>query len=379
MNTLKIIYSASETDNDLYYATGFLAPDPFLFIQLDSKKVIFLSDLEYERGKSEAKVDLIVRSARLVEELKKKNKKPTVLNILLSWLEDEGLNIDSLKVEVPNYFPAYLYRELSFVFKDIEVKQDALFAEQRMKKTEEEKNYLREILKITAGAFDIVKKILEESKIDGEFLYYDGEKLTSEFIKQRLNEYFAKNDAFAMSIIIASGEQGCEPHNCGSGPIYAHKTLIADIYPRSLRTRYFGDMTRTFVKGTPPSSVIKLYETVKTAQEMGISMVKAGVDSNLIHSAIVKFFEESGYKTGLLDGKLQGFIHSTGHGIGLDIHEPPRIVHPDGAILEENYVVTVEPGLYYYDIGAVRIEDVVMVKKDGAEILSDYPKILQIP
>lgn len=377
MNILRLIYSASEYDSDLYYATGFSAPDPFLFVELNNKKFIFLSDLEYERGKKEAKVDEVVRTAPLFEQLKKTKEKPTISDLLLVWLEEKNIKKDSISVEVPFNFPAYFYKTLVDSFKNVQIKSNPLYIQQRMKKSSQEVEYIKEILKVTAGAFEIVEKYLKQSTIRGEFLYYQGQKLTSEFIRSKINEYLIQNDAFAFSTIIASGEQGCEPHNTGSGPIYAHKTLIVDIYPRSLKTRYFGDMTRTFIKGEVSDAVLKLYETVKKAQEMGISMVKSGVDGSAIHNTIVKFFEDNGYKTGELNGKLQGFIHTTGHGLGLDIHEPPRI-GPAGQILEEDYVVTVEPGLYYYDIGAVRIEDVILIRKEKSEVLSSYPKILKV-
>lgn len=377
MDILKVIYSDSERNSDLYYATGFSAPDPFLFIELNEKKFIFLSDLEYERGKKEAKVDEVIRTAPLIEQLKKTREKPAVVDMLLLWLENKNISKDSLIVEVPFDFPAYLYKNLLSFFKNVQVNQNHLYIQQRMKKTAQEIEYIKEVLSITSGAFDIVKKYLEESVIQGEFLYYKGNKLTSEFIRGKINEYFAQNDAFAFSTIIASGNHSCEPHNIGYGPVYANKTLIADIYPKSLKTRYFGDMTRTFVKGDVSDAVGKLYDTVKKAQEMAISMVKSGIDGSVVHNAVIKFFEEDDYKTGMLNGKVQGFIHTTGHGLGLDIHEPPRI-GPQGQILQEGYVVTVEPGLYYFDIGGVRIEDVILVKKDRAELLSNYPKVLKV-
>ncbi len=376
-NILKVIYSASEIDNDLYYATNFLAPDPFLYIELNNKKIIFLSDLEYERGKNEAKVESVVRITPLLETLKKIKPQPSIVDILLLWLEQNEIRKERIKVELPYNFPAYLFKEIFSHFPLVEIKKNFLYIENRMKKNAQEIENIKEILKITAGAFDIVKKFLKHSKVRSGFLYYKKEKLTSEYLKRKLNEYFISNDAITTSIIIASGKQGCEPHNLGSGAIYANQTLIVDLYPRSLKTRYWGDMTRTFIKGDISDEVQKLYDTVKKAQEMAIGKIKEGVDCGNIHNDIIKYFDESGYKTGLRNGKLQGFIHSTGHGLGLDIHEPPRIA-PGNGILKEGNVITIEPGLYYFDIGAVRIEDVVLVKKDCGKILSHYPKTLKI-
>jgi Xaa-Pro aminopeptidase len=378
MNKLRVIYSNSEVDSDLYYITRFLAPDPFLFVELNGKRIIFLSDLEYERGKKQASVDCVIRLSPLVDTLKEQKRSTSPTHILLLWLEQNNISKDEVQVEVPQNFPAYLYKEFSVMFPKVIIANTALFFNERIKKSAQEIKYLKEILRITAGAFDIVKKYLQASKIKGRFLYYKGSKLTSEFLKTEVNKYLLANNALSQSIIIAPGSQGCEPHNLGTGPILAHKTLIVDIFPRHLHSRYFGDMTRTFIKGDVSDKIIKLYETVKYAQEeIAIKSIRAGVKCQKIHNSIVEFFTKQGYKTGMQNGKMQGFIHSTGHGLGLDIHEPPRIANNE-SVLEEGNVVTVEPGLYYFDIGAVRIEDVVVVKKNKAELLSNYPKIFKV-
>jgi Xaa-Pro aminopeptidase len=106
-------------------------------------------------------------------------------------------------------------------------------------------------------------------------------------------------------------------------------------------------------------------------------MIKDGVKSKDVHTAIVDYFNEQGFETGKLNGKQQGFIHSTGHGLGLEIHEPPRIGMGE-EILREGNVVTVEPGLYYEKLGGIRIEDVVVVEKNGCTNLTKYPKRFRV-
>ncbi len=167
------------------------------------------------------------------------------------------------------------------------------------------------------------------------------------------------------------------PHHSGSGPIVPDTPIVIDIFPRSQQTGYFGDMTRTVVKGTPSKEVKRMYKAVLEGQKIGISMIKHGVKSADVHNAVVDYFSKSGFKTGQIDGKQQGFIHSTGHGLGLEIHEPPR-VSVGNDILQAGNVVTVEPGLYYEKLGGVRIEDVVLVTKKGCEVLSKFPKKFQV-
>ena len=106
-------------------------------------------------------------------------------------------------------------------------------------------------------------------------------------------------------------------------------------------------------------------------------MIKHGVKARSVHGAIDKLFEERGFVTGQKNGRMQGFFHTTGHALGLDIHEPPRIAY-NNITLEKGMVLTVEPGLYYYPHGGIRIEDTVLVTKSGIENLTRFPKFLEI-
>ena len=120
-----------------------------------------------------------------------------------------------------------------------------------------------------------------------------------------------------------------------------------------------------------------MYETVLRAQEQAITQVGNGADGVAIHRGILELFEQAGYATGERDGRMQGFFHGTGHGLGLEIHEAPSISSRDGR-LETGHVVTVEPGLYYAEAGGVRIEDVVAVTDDGCSVLTCFPKFLEL-
>ncbi|HET8575937.1 MAG TPA: M24 family metallopeptidase, partial [Methylomirabilota bacterium] len=182
-----------------------------------------------------------------------------------------------------------------------------------------------------------------------------------------------ENDCIAQHTIIACGEQGVDPHNQGSGPIRPHQGIIFDIFPRSSATRYFADMTRTVVKGRASDELKRIYDAVLAAQLRGIALVRAGASGAAIHAEVNRTLEDRGYLTGVVNGRNQGFFHGTGHGVGLDIHEPPRVSRVDQQ-LEAGHVVTVEPGLYYPGRGAVRIEDIVVVEEGGCRNLTRAPK-----
>jgi len=177
--------------------------------------------------------------------------------------------------------------------------------------------------------------------------------------------------------IVAGGDQAVDPHNRGSGPLLAHRPIILDVFPRSTRTFYHADMTRTVVRGRIDPRVREMYATVNDGCEIAFSRLRDGAKGDEIHKAIQDLFVERGFRTGPRDGKVEGFFHGTGHGVGLEVHERPRIGALAPYVMRAGHVVTVEPGLYYPGIGGVRIEDLVVVRKDGCENLNGYVKRLE--
>jgi Xaa-Pro aminopeptidase len=177
--------------------------------------------------------------------------------------------------------------------------------------------------------------------------------------------------------IVAGGEQAVDPHNRGSGPLLPHRPIIIDVFPRSTRTMYHADMTRTVVRGKISRRVREMYDTVNDGCEIAFARLRDGASGSEIHKAIQALFEERGFRTGPRDGKMEGFFHGTGHGVGLEVHERPRITGQIDDTMRAGHVVTVEPGLYYPGVGGVRIEDLVVVRKDGCENLNTYRKTLE--
>ena len=179
-------------------------------------------------------------------------------------------------------------------------------------------------------------------------------------------------------LIVAGGKQGCDPHERGYGPLRAHEPIILDIFPRSMTTGYFGDITRTVVRGRASEAIRKLYDTVLQGQTFAFKSMREGVATVDVHKAVQEFFEKQGYKTGKKGGRMQGFFHGTGHGLGLEIHEPPRMGVNSTGKLQAGEVVTVEPGLYYPQIGGVRMEDVALITKGAPRNLTRFERVLEI-
>ena len=371
-----LIIASSEVDSNLYYATHFLAPDPFMFLQVghppQAEKILVMSDLELDRAKSQAKVNTVLSLSQYENLAKQKGKEPTWVNVLNLLLQERKVKW----ILVPSNFPIEYADGLRGKGYLLEFRRDPFF-EERTLKSEEEVEYIREVQRATEEATEMAIQAIRESEIRKGLLYRNGEVLTSETLKKIINVKLMEKGCVAQHTIVASGDQACDPHNEGSGPISAGTAIIMDVFPRSSRTRYFADMTRTVVRGKAPDKLKRIYETVQRAQEAAIGLIHDGAPGREIHERVCQVFKQAGFETGILGGRMQGFFHGTGHGLGLDIHEPPRISRSD-YVLKRGHVVTVEPGLYYPGAGAVRIEDLVWVTDTGCINLTQYPKQLEV-
>jgi len=368
-----LIIAASETDANLYYATQFWAPDPFIFTQIDGRKFLVMSDLEVDRAKAESKVDEVLSLSKLQADAKKKGAvQPGMVEAVDFLFKERGVG----KVRVPGNFPVALADRLRLKGYTLEIAQEPFFP-QRMIKQKKEVAAIQETLRLTEEALGSAIGVIHESEIKNGDLWLRGKPLTSELVRKLLHLTLMGSDCLAKETIVSSGVQACDPHCIGSGPLKAHQPIVLDVFPVSLKTRYYADITRTVVKGRPSEKIKKMYQAVREGQEIAFGMLKPGVNGKAVHSAILEHFEKQGFSTGEMGGRMQGFFHGTGHGLGLEIHEPPR-VSSNSEILQAGQVVTVEPGLYYLDAGGIRIEDDVLITETGCENLTRFPKILEL-
>jgi Xaa-Pro aminopeptidase len=368
-----LFIAASEQDSNLYYATRFMAPDPFIYLEIKGERLMVMSDLEMDRARTQASVDRVLSYSEIEQKAKKQGiKDPTAVDIVHVVLKESKIR----RLSVPANFPVIHAARLQERGYSLKPKRDP-FYEQRVLKTAEEVRHIEDAQRATEEAVAAAHTLLRRAEIKNEQLWLDGEVVTSERIKKFVNVKLMERDCIAQHTIVAGGEQACDPHNEGSGPLPAHRSIIFDVFPRSATSRYFADMSRTVIRGKVSAELKRLYGAVKDAQEDAIDKIKDGADGMKIHQGICARFEKAGYKTGLVNGRMQGYFHGTGHGVGLDIHEAPRISRT-GSLLQEGHVVTVEPGLYYPGLGAVRIEDMVLVTKDGCRDLTNFPKIFEL-
>jgi Xaa-Pro aminopeptidase len=373
----RLIYADSEHHSDLYYATGFLAPDAFLYFEKGARTHIVLNQLEYDRGAREAQVDKVISLSGLIEEMKRTRKFASKSPSTAEWITAVLRKHQVLKVAVASNFPVGLADALRAAKIKVQVVQGELFPERLVKNSLEVK-HIRKSLKVTSRLLDVAIEAIRTSRPDRRgFLMHGRVSLTSEKVQSLIRTEAARLGFRASHPIVAGGLQACDPHERGHGKLKAGQLIILDIFPKDLGSGYWGDMTRTVVKGRASEAQRKLFYTVHEGQKLAISKLRAGIDGKKVHDAVQAFFVSRGYPTGNGSGRYEGFFHGTGHGLGLDIHEAPRVSSMSN-ILKRGNVVTVEPGLYYAEVGGVRIEDVVLLEKDGCQMLSRHPVRLEI-
>src|SRR2546428_381737 len=370
--TTRLIVAASEHDADMLYATKFFAPDPFIFLETKGKRTLVLSDLEIDRGRKQAEADEFVSFSKLEREVQGKSEKaPPYEKVLAHFLRQRGVK----STVVPANFPLGYAQELAA--NKIHLRAtNGLFWPEREAKSDEEIEMIGRALRITEIGLARAVEILKGSKPGaGKRLRWSGKTLTSEILRAEIDSAILRAGGNPTGTIVAGGDQGCDPHERGFGPLYANSLIILDVFPRDAKTGYFGDMTRTVLRGRASQAQRRLWETVKAGQALALKKIKAGIDGMTIHKAIQEFFAERGFPTEVRKGRRVGFFHGTGHGLGLEIHEHPRL---QKVTLKDRQVLTVEPGLYYPGLSGTRLGDVILVTKTGCRILSRFPKQLEI-
>ena len=368
----RLIVAASETDPDMLYATKFWAPDPFIFLERNGKRTLVLSDLEIDRGRKQADADEFVMFSEIEHEVQGKSKQaPPYEKVLSHFLRKRGVR----SATVPANFPLAYAQELTA--NKVRVRAtNGLFWPERAAKSDKEIELIGHALRITETGLRRAMEILKASKPGpGKKLRWSGKTLTSEMLRAEIDSAILRAGGVPTGTIVAGGDQACDPHERGSGPLYADSLIILDVFPRDAKTGYFGDLTRTVLRGRASDAQRKLWNTVKAGQALALKRIRAGVDGMTIHKAIQDFFAKRGFPTEVRKGRRVGFFHGTGHGLGLEIHEYPRL---QKVTLKERQVVTVEPGLYYPGLGGARQEDVVVATKTGRKVLSRFPKQLEI-
>lgn len=367
MSEPMLLIGDSDSNANLYYKTHFVA-EMMVYFQADGKGTLITSGMEAGRARKEARVDEIrtledYDFMKILQETEDRRRAYPI--VIARALKDAGLT----EVTVEGRFPLLIAEELRS--EGIQLRVDPeLLETQRRQKTPEEIAAIEEAQRVNERVTAKAVEMIAQSEARNGILHFNGIPLTSERIRTGMEIDFLKDGmSNSHGMIVAGGKDAADPHSSGAGPFRAGEAIVMDIFPRSKRTRYWADMTRTVSKGQPSDELMRMYETVLRSQKAAFAQIRAGANGKDVHDAVVEVLKEAGYNQ---EGGPR-MNHSTGHGVGLDIHEAPGLGYTDVELLE-NDVVTVEPGLYDPDIGGIRIEDMVVVTKDGYRNLTNFPK-----
>jgi Xaa-Pro aminopeptidase len=368
---------------DVYHATRFLAPDPIIALEQDGEVIIVANSLEEGRARKESRATAVFNIDDFgAKELSAKGitREELDAEITKRLLESRGVR----RASVGPYFPLGMAERLRAM--GIELVVDRELSERRRAKRPDELAALEATQRATEDAWARGVDALKRATVRGDgTLELDGEPFTAERLRAVVELRLFDLGCVSEGAIIAPGKQAADPHMIGTGPLRASEAIVMDIFPQHKTTRYWADMTRTVSKGEPPAEISELYEITKRAQDAGIKALRPGVTGREVHELVEDIIWEAGYDTlrpgqqrSQNGGPPRGFIHRTGHGVGLEIHELPNVSRDGTKPLAPGDVVTVEPGIYLPELGGVRLEDMLVITESGSRNFTRAPRQLVV-
>jgi Xaa-Pro aminopeptidase len=373
-----LIYADSIRSAEMRHEVPLGVPDPFLYAERDGKRSVVASSFELGRINAVAPdIEALPFEEFGLDELYAQGlpREQIELEVVLRAVRRFGID----EAVVPGTFPLEVADELRE--SGISVRADREhFVQRRRVKNDAELAGIRRAQRAAEAGMDAARELLRSAERQNGSLLVDGEQLTCERIKLAVEQAFMANGTFADEFIVSHGPQTAVGHDMGSGPIAPDEPVCLDLFPRDRESGCFADMTRVFVVGTPSDELREWHRLCKEALERSVAAVKPGVPGSELHKISCEIFEQHGYPT--LRSKepgevLQdGFYHSLGHGVGLEVHEEPSLGRAPGELVAGD-VIAVEPGLYRHGYGGCRLEDLVLVTENGPEVLTDYPYDLE--
>jgi len=372
-----LIWADTLRSPEMRHEVPVVVPDAFLYLERGGERHVVITPFEVERVQGhdglqphaveEFGWDDLVKRGIPMEEVQ--------LGTAVRAVKEFGIE----KAVVPTTFPIELADRLRA--EGIEITPDReTFVQRRRVKTGAELEGINRAQRGAEAGMDAARELFRRAEEKDGSLVLDGEPLTCERVKIAIQQAFTGLNLLCDEFIVSHGEQTAIGHEMGSGEIKPNEPIVLDLWPRDRESSCYADMTRTFVIGEPSEELVTYQGLVYEALQQSLAAVKPGVLGREVYVVASEVFHEAGYPTGLhkRDGEVleDGFFHGLGHGVGLEVHEQPWLSRYPGELVAGD-VITLEPGLYRSGYGGCRLEDLVLVTQDGAEVLTDYPYDLE--
>lgn len=365
-----MVVGSPDDTPDIEYITGFRPVDAVVMLKCSRMQALVVPVLEYGRAVKEAPGTQVFTPEMLgLTGMQRRGLSQWALALLKKF------GIKSITV-APTFYYGIAEKLKQHRIK-IAVSEGELFPERRVKTPEE----IRKIAETQQAAVIAMRQaiaLISRSEIDHSgYLRVRGVRLTSEMVKDAVVKVLLAHHCTGKGTIIAGGRQGADPHDTGHGRLKAGELIVIDIFPQSMDSGYWGDITRTVLRGKATPIQKRTYTAVRSAQSAALALLKPGMSGRRIHKAVCAEFVKRGFPIKFPDDQRKGFTHGTGHSVGLNIHENPSISPAPGRLRRGN-VVTVEPGWYDPELGGCRIEDTVVLTAHGWKYLVPCEKKLEI-
>lgn len=354
-NFIRLLIGSGENCADIRYATGISTPDDFLFFEFAGQKYALMSSLEIDRARNSAKPGV-----KIAAETDFGNSRISIISAIAA-------NCRCNNFLVPENFPFGLAEKMKAAGLNVFPEEKNFFPEREFK-DETEVSAITAAQRAAEAGFVRAVEVLKECDIHGEYIVFQNSILTSEKLRAEIDCAILRCGMLPTGTICAGGSQAAQPHNAGTGALKADAPIVIDIFPRSPESGYWGDLTRTVVRGKASDIVHRAYDAVFEAREYAKNLIRKGESGAVIHCAAKGILEKHHFLTGCNDSGQFGFFHGLGHGVGMEIHESPRLSPKAKTVLRGGEVVTVEPGLYYPEWGGIRLEDLVYLPHDGKAV-----------
>lgn len=361
---------ASTADPNMRQGIEHSVGDPFLYLESSDTRAVVVRALESQR--MEAVPGLQVQTIEALSD--RAGVRPGAGNAELYAVVLGDLGASSLAV--PPDFPVALADDLRGLGITLEVDGES-FVERRRRKSGSQVEGARRAGRAAMAGVALVSDALARAEVrDGGRLYLEDEPLTCERLKVAIRHVWLDLGCEGSEMIVAHGPQTCIGHHSGSGVILTGEPVTVDICPRDLESGIYSDVTRTFVHGDVNDELRTYYEVVKRSYDLVIEHARPGITAAELHRISAEPIAQAGFRTqlGRRPGEvlLEGYFHSLGHGIGLDIHEFPALNQND-TVLQAGEILAVEPGCYRQGFGGVRLEDCILLTEDGNQVLTEHP------